>query len=204
MAEQDGPQPLSATPQRPAGRGSAVLPLRRLRRAARHRTPPEPSRAEPAVCRGAQERRGALTAAAVLTCTRRSGTAEPRGLCGLRRGSRSPRPPARPPLASAVRPTPATAPRPERHGARSPAPPARRHRGQPMGAAAGVATHWLGRLSLSSAAAINGAVSQNLPQRLRREWGTGVVSWSAAFGSVFLFLEPLLGICSFGRAPGKA
>lgn len=45
---------------------------------------------------------------------------------------------------------------------------------------------------------------KDLLQRLQRERGTGVVSWSAAFGSAFPFLESLLGVYGFGRAPGKA
>lgn len=144
---------------------------------------PEPSRRF-AGARGAQGQRDELTAAAVLTCARRSGTAEPRGAGSARAPPGLSLPLPAPRVSNA--PSPGDRPPPRAPwSARSPAPLTRRHRGQPMGTAAGGATHWLGRLSLSSAAAINGPVSQSLPQRLQWESGAGVVSWSAAFGGGF-------------------
>lgn len=189
-----------ATLQRPAGRGSAsaALPLRSVRRAARPWTPPEPSRRS-AEARSVQGQRDALSAAAVLTCARRSGTADPRGLRGLRRGSRSPSPPA--PRVSGA-PGPGDRPPPRAPwSARSPAPPTRRRRGHPMGAAPAGTAHWLGRLSLSPTAAINGAVSQRPPSAAAAGAGNGggvlecrfrqrVPFFGVAFGGLWLRKSP--------------
>lgn len=165
MAEQDGPQPPSGDTAETRREGE------RLRRTAapesgESRPSPDPPGAQPA------GRRGTGRAGAAGRADRRC---RPHLCAALRHGGAAgavqaplglslplpARPPA-PRVSSA--PSPGDRPPPRAPwSARSPAPPTRRRCGQPMGIAAGGATHWLSCLSLSSTAAINGAVSQSLP-----------------------------------------
>lgn len=94
-----------------------------------------------------------------------------------------------PPAPSAVEPHGA----PPRPPARKPHPLARsRPRRRPMGAALESAAHWLGCLSLSSAAAINSSVSRGLPQSVLEP------EWRVFFSAPRSVVCPLFRLCFWG------